>query len=96
MVERPCRLYQPDFVSCPGETLRETIEAVGITPAALAERTGMTVEAIDEIVEGKAAITAEVALQFASVLSVPAGFWLKREARFRDAGTRPEGLRRDA
>lgn len=84
MVESPYRPYQPDFVSPPGETLRETIDAWDITQAALAERTGKTLKAINEIVLGKSAITPETALQLERVLGVPAGFWLNREARYQE------------
>jgi len=84
MVETSYRRYQPDFVSPPGETLRETIEAWDITQAALAERTGKTVKAINEIVQGKSAITPETALQLERVLGVPAAFWLNREARYQE------------
>lgn len=88
MVESPYRPYQPDFVSPPGETLRETIEAWDITQSALAERTGKTLKAINEIVQGKSAITPETALQLERVLGVPAGFWLNREARYRELRAR--------
>ena len=90
MVESPYRPYQPDFVSPPGETLRETIGAWDITQAALAERTGKTVKAINEIVQGKSAITPETALQLERVLGVPAGFWLNREARYQEHRARSE------
>lgn len=84
MPETAYRPYQPDFVSHPGETLRETIDAWDITQAALAERTGKTLKAINEIVQGKSAITPETALQLEKVLGVPAGFWLNREARYQE------------
>ncbi|MBK9963535.1 MAG: HigA family addiction module antidote protein [Holophagales bacterium] len=88
MVESPYRPYQPDFVSPPGETLRETIQAWDITQSALAERTGKTLKAINEIVQGKSAITPETALQLERVLGVPAGFWLNREARYQESRAR--------
>ncbi|HPA50365.1 MAG TPA: HigA family addiction module antitoxin [Thermoanaerobaculia bacterium] len=84
MAETAYRPYQPDFVTPPGETLRETIEAWDITQADLAERTGKTLKAINEIVQGKSAITPETALQLERVLSVPAAFWLNREARYQE------------
>ena len=84
MAETAYRPYQPDFVTPPGETLRETIEAWDITQAALAERTGKTLKAVNEIVQGKSSITPETALQFERVLGVPAGFWLNREARYQE------------
>jgi len=76
--------YEPDFVSPPGETLLETIEALGMSQAELAERTGRPKKTINEIVKGKAAITPETALQFERVLGVPASFWNKREYHYRE------------
>lgn len=76
--------YEPDLVSPPGETLLETIEALGMSQAQLAERTGRPRKTINEIIKGKAAITPETALQFERVLGVPASFWNKREYHYRE------------
>jgi addiction module HigA family antidote len=76
--------YRPDTVSPPGETLLETLEAMGMTQAELAERTGRPQKTINEIVKGKSAITPETALQLERVLGVPAGFWNNRESAYRE------------
>ena len=55
--------YQPDYVSPPGETLLETLDAMGMSQVELAKRMGCPVKTIHEIVQKKAAITTEVALQ---------------------------------
>jgi HTH-type transcriptional regulator/antitoxin HigA len=75
--------YNPDYVSPPGETLLETLEMLGLSQAELAERTGRPKKTINEIVQGKAGITPETAMQFELVLGVPATFWLARESKFR-------------
>jgi HTH-type transcriptional regulator/antitoxin HigA len=67
--------FMPDYAVPPGETLLETIEAIGMSQAELAERTGRPKKTINEIIKGKAAITPETALQFERVLGTPAGFW---------------------
>ncbi len=77
--------YQPDYVSVPGETLLETLEAIGMSQVELAKRMGRPVKTINEIIQGKAAITAETALQLEQVLAIPASFWLKREQHYREA-----------
>lgn len=82
--------YEPDYVSPPGETLLETLEALGMSQAELAERTGRPRKTINEIVKGKAAITPETALQFERVLGVPASFWSKREYHYREFLAREE------
>lgn len=76
--------YMPDFVSAPGETLQETLEAVGMSQAELAERTGRPKKTINEIIKGKAAISPETALQLERVLGVPASFWNSRERHYRE------------
>ena len=82
--------YNPVKVSPPGETLLETIEALGISQAELAERTGRPKKTINEIINGKAAITPETALQLEHVTRVPANFWNNRERLYREALARRE------
>src|SRR2546428_9503399 len=77
--------YYPDYVSPPGETLLETLEAIGMSQAELAKRMGCPVKTINEIIEKKAPITTETALQLEQVLHVPASFWLKREQHYRES-----------
>ncbi len=78
--------YTSAHVSPPGETLAETLEAIGMTQSELARRTGRPLKTINEIIQGKTTITTETALQFERVLGVPASFWNNREAQYRDAG----------
>src|SRR5579864_3083779 len=77
--------YHPDSVSSPGETLLETLETIGMSQVELAKRMGRPVKTINEIIQKKAAITAETALQLEQVLHVPASFWLKREQQYRES-----------
>lgn len=77
--------YQPDSVSSPGETLLETLNTLEMSQADLARRMGRPVKTMNEIIQGKAAITAETALQLEQVLHVPASFWLNREQNYREA-----------
>lgn len=85
--------YMPDMVSHPGTTLEELLEASNMSQAELAERTGRPKKLINEIIKGKASITAETALQFESVLGVPASFWNNREAKYQDFIARQEQRR---
>ena len=77
--------YTPDYVSPPGETLEEILEERDMTQAELAERMGRPKKTISEIINGKAAITPETALQLERVLSIPASFWNERERYYREA-----------
>ncbi len=83
MIKTRKTAYKPDSVSPPGETLLETLEMLGLSQAELAERTGRPKKTINEIVQGKAAITPETAMQLELVLGVPATFWLARESQYR-------------
>ena len=75
--------YNPDIVSAPGETLIETLDALGISQSELARRIGRPVKTINEISRGKAAITPDTALQLERALGIAAEFWNAREAHFR-------------
>jgi HTH-type transcriptional regulator/antitoxin HigA len=77
--------YFPDFVSPPGETLQETLEALGMSQAELAERTGRPKKTINEIIKGKTSISPDTALQLERALGIPAAFWNNRERQYREA-----------
>jgi len=76
--------YNPDYVSPPGETLLEILEERNMAQAELAERTGRPRKTISEIINGKAAITSDTALQLERVLGIPAHFWNQREQNYQD------------
>ncbi len=73
----------PDIAIHPGEYLSEEIEARGISQKELAGRMGRPLNAINEIINGKKAITAETALQLEAVIpEIPARFWLNLETDY--------------
>ncbi|HTY81280.1 MAG TPA: HigA family addiction module antitoxin [Dehalococcoidales bacterium] len=73
----------PDVAIAPGEYLAEEIETRGMTQKELARRMGRPLKAINEIVKGKKAITAETALQLEEVMpEIPARFWLNLETDY--------------
>jgi len=83
MIKRIANEYVPTDVSAPGETLREILTERSISQADLAGRMGRPQKTISEIVNGKAAITPETALELELVLSIPAEFWIARERDYR-------------
>ena len=90
--------YEPDFAIHPGETLLETLAAIGMSQKELAERTGRPLKTVNEIVQGKAAITADTALQLERVLGVAASFWNNAQRNYEAQLARiaeTEALRRD-
>lgn len=94
MAEQIRNQYVPDEVSLPGETLKEVLDDRQMTQAELAERMGRPKKTINEIIQGKSAITPETALQFERVLGVPASFWNNLERNYRESlAQREEGER---
>ena len=73
----------PDVAILPGEYLGEEIEARKISQNELARQMGRPVNTINEIINGKKAITAETALQLEVVMpEIPARFWLNLETDY--------------
>ena len=67
----------------PGEHLAEELQARDMTQRQLAATMGRPVQAVNEIIKGKRAITAETALQLEAALDLPAYLWLNLESRYR-------------
>jgi HTH-type transcriptional regulator/antitoxin HigA len=73
----------PDVAIAPGEHLAEEIQTRGISQKELARRMGRPVNAINEVINGKKAITAETALQLEAVMpEIPARFLLNLETDY--------------
>lgn len=94
MAEATRNEYEPDEALCPGLTVQETLKEFGMTQSELAERTGRPLKTINEIVNGKAAITPETAIQFERVFGVPARFWNNLEQNYREFLARKEEAKR--
>ena len=75
---------QKALLTCPGDTIQETIDEILMTQAELAERLGRSVPKLNELIKGKAPITKETATRLEYVLGIPSGFWLKLERRYQD------------
>jgi HTH-type transcriptional regulator/antitoxin HigA len=67
--------FAPDYLVPPGEHLSEVLEAKGMSQSELATRMGRPLKTINEIVKGKASITAETAIQLERALGVSAKLW---------------------
>ena len=88
----------PDVAIHPGEILAEELAAREMTQVALAERMGRPVQAVNEIVNGKKAITAATALELEKALGVPAHVWVNLQGQYEltQARLAAEGGRRRA
>ena len=63
----------------PGEILKEELDARGWTQADFAEITGKPLQAINEIIAGKKAITPGTAILFSEALGTSPEFWLNAQ-----------------
>ena len=60
----------------PGETLREDLEALGMSAAELARQIHVPVNRITEILNGRRAITGDTALRLGRFFDTSGEFWL--------------------
>ncbi len=75
--------YKPDYTVSPGEILEETLEARGMKKSEFAERCGMSAKTISLIINGKAPVLPDSAIQFERVLNVSASLWNNLESSYR-------------
>jgi addiction module HigA family antidote len=75
----------------PGEVLlEEFLEPMGIPQLRLAATLGITVQRINEIVNGKRGITPETAWFFAGAFGTTPEFWMNLQGQYDLARNRPE------
>lgn len=60
----------------PGETLREDLEALGMSAAELSRQIQVPVNRVTEIMNGQRAVTGDTALRLAHFFETSAEFWL--------------------
>ncbi len=89
----PARLFQPDWVSPPGDTIADLLEEKGWSQAEFAQRCGYTTKHVSLLINGKASITEDTALKLERVLGSSARFWLVREAQYRETIARQAELK---
>ncbi|MDY5004432.1 MAG: HigA family addiction module antitoxin [Atopobiaceae bacterium] len=72
-----------DLMSTPGEILKEEfLEPLGISQYRLAKAIGKSESAVSEIVNGKRAITVEMAWLLAEALGTTPEFWMKLQTTY--------------
>lgn len=80
-----------DYATPPGDTLRETLKSKGISQTLLAETMRRPIKTINEIINAKARITEQTAIEFEHALGIPAHFWMALETNYRIALARQNG-----
>lgn len=67
--------YEPDYAVPPGNTLQDTIDALGMSQREFAARTDLTTKTVNQIIKGEAPITQSNAIRFERVTGVSAAMW---------------------
>jgi HTH-type transcriptional regulator/antitoxin HigA len=88
--------FRPDYAIPPGETLRDLIAEQSVSQAELATRLGVSTKHANQIMQGIAPITLETAIALERVTGMPASFWTRREADYREALLRAKRHQLDA
>lgn len=73
------RMHNPPH---PGEILKDTVLANGISVSEFARRLGVTRVALSRVVNGRAAVSADMALRLAAALGGSAESWLTMQAAY--------------
>jgi HTH-type transcriptional regulator/antitoxin HigA len=76
--------FRPDYAIPPGETLRDTLAALDLSQAELAARANLSAKHVNQIMQGIAPITLETAIILERITGMPASFWNRREADYRE------------
>lgn len=76
--------FRPDIVPPPGDTIKDSLEALGMSQAELAKRLGASEKYVIDLLCGDAPLTADTALKLERVFNVPARFWTNLELGYRD------------
>ena len=83
MTAERTKTFEPDYAVAPGETIVDLLEEHDMTQTELADRLGVSLKHLNQIVNGGASISAELALALEKVFGAPAPFWLNRESLYR-------------
>ncbi|MGB3217701.1 MAG: HigA family addiction module antitoxin [Anaerolineae bacterium] len=78
-------LFEPDWLSPPGDTIADVLEERGWSRVEFAQRIGYTPKHVNQLLRGKAPISEDTALRLERVLGSTARFWLQRETEYREA-----------
>lgn len=74
--------YHPQTVPHPGLDLQEKLEELGMGALEFAVRTGKPEKTIHDVLNGRSAITPDMAVQFENALGIPAHYWLQRQRSY--------------
>lgn len=72
----------PGYTIHPGEMIKDEIEYRGISQRALAAEIGLPASVLNEVLNGKRAVTTEYALLLEAALGIEADLWLRLQSDY--------------
>lgn len=88
--------FSPDWASPPGDTITALLDERNWTQQQLADRLGYSLKHVNQLIKGKVPLTEDAAIRLHSVLGASVGFWLTREAQYRERAAALEAAQRHA
>lgn len=76
--------FEPEWMSAPGATIADILQARGLSEAEFAELMGFSSTRTKDLLNGRSAITLEVAKLLHQTLGGSVQFWVSREQQYRD------------
>ena len=76
--------FTPNWASPPGDTILDLLDEREWTQQQLADRLGYTPKHVNQLIKAKVPLTNDAAVRLQNVLGASVGFWLTREAQFRE------------
>jgi HTH-type transcriptional regulator/antitoxin HigA len=76
--------YNPDTAFPPGATLMDVLEERGLAVSEVARLSGLSEQQLLRLFTGSDEVTEEAAAGLAQALDIPAKFWLRLEAQYRE------------
>ena len=86
--------FQPDWVSPPGDTIRDMMQERDWSQVQLSGRLGLSAKHTNRLIMGKVPLTDDIAFRLERVLGGSLNFWLNREVNFREQLARLDSKRR--
>lgn len=78
------RSFQPDWTSAPGETIADILDERDLSVSEFAERLDESVSKIEDLLEGRASLTIQLARELEDVLGGSTQFWMARDYKYRE------------
>lgn len=88
--------FSPDWASPPGDTITDLLDERNWTQQQLADRLGYSLKHVNQLIKGKVPLTEDAAIRLHNVLGASVGFWLTREAQYRERAAAHEAAQRHA